>query len=64
MGACFFDFARFFIPYFSSNIWNGLGPKMFVMAGSNNHCKLFHMTAGLGKEVIASGWDISVLLRL
>ena len=30
-GGCFFDFVRYFIPYFSSNIGNGLNPKIHRM---------------------------------
>ena len=59
-GAGSFDFVRFFIPYFSGNIWSGLDPKMFVKGGSNNGCKLFDIrTTALGKEVVVSGWGIT-----
>ena len=30
-GACFFNFVRYFVSYFSSNIGNGLNPKMRKM---------------------------------
>ena len=30
-GACFFNFARYFIPYFSGNIFNELDPNKLAL---------------------------------